>query len=467
MIIKREKEYRQLCEAYEAQENRLVILSGRLGVGKTTLVREFAKGKQTYFYQALDCSGELQRKMLCRSWEQAYSLKPLDMSGQSGIAQTRKLADKDTYLGLFYRACNASGEKTVIILEDFVRIAKNDPQLYSDIVTLMKEEKNVMVILTVSTLTWREEEAKIEPRSFVGQITDRIALETFRFLDLVKYFPGVSMEKIIQIYALLGGVPGYLKYWDASKPVRDNVIALFLAPDAKLADEATHYLRTNLRELALYNTVLCAMTDGVVRLNDMHAATGFSRAKISVYMKNLKQLGVVDKFRTMEIKCQDQEIKGMYGITDPLVHFWYRFVYPNQTLLLNGEPERFYERMIAPELEHYTAIYFERVCGQYLELMNLYKKLPMVYSKAGAWYGKAGRIPMLAADQDGNLLLMYSKWSEEKFSREDLEQILHYLVSVGINPEYYYLFSKSDFEPKLREKASYVKNMQLVDLKDL
>lgn len=467
MIIKREKEYQQLCEAYEAQENRLVILSGRLGVGKTTLIKEFSKGKQTYLYQALDCSGELQRKMLSHSWEQAYSLKPLDMSGQSGIAQTRKIADKDTYLGLFYRACNAQEGKTVIILEDFVRITKNDPQLYSDIVTLMKEEKNVMVILTVSTLTWREEEAKIEPRSFVGQITDRITLEAFSFLDLVKYFPGVSMEDIIQIYALLGGVPGYLKYWDTSKSVKDNVIELFIAPEAKLAEEATHYLKTNLRELALYNTVLCAMTDGVTRLNDMHEITGFSRAKISVYMKNLKQLGVVDKFRTMEIKCHDQEIKGMYGITDPLVHFWYRFLYPNQTLCLNESPENFYEKIVAPELESYTAVYFERVCGQYLELMNLYKKLPIVYSKAGAWYGRDGRIPLLASDQDGNMLLMYSKWSEDRFSKEDLEQILHYLVSAGINPEYYYLFSKSDFEPKLREKASYVKNMRLVDLKDL
>ena len=32
MIIKREKEYRQLREAYEAKENRLIILSGRFGV---------------------------------------------------------------------------------------------------------------------------------------------------------------------------------------------------------------------------------------------------------------------------------------------------------------------------------------------------------------------------------------------------------------------------------------------------
>jgi hypothetical protein len=40
-------------------------------------------------------------------------------------------------------------------------------------------------------------------------------------------------------------------------------------------------------------------------------------------------------------------------------------------------------------------------------------------------------------------------------------------MTAGINPEYYYLFSKSDFDEELRKKASYVKNMRLVDLNDM
>jgi hypothetical protein len=91
----------------------------------------------------------------------------------------------------------------------------------------------------------------------------------------------------------------------------------------------------------------------------------------------------------------------------------------------------------------------------------------MSYEKAGAWYGKDGSIPMLAINQEGNLLVMYSKWSKEKFSTGDLEGILQYLMTAGINPEYYYLFSKSDFDEELRKKASYVKNMRLVDLNDM
>jgi hypothetical protein len=331
----------------------------------------------------------------------------------------------------------------------------------------MKEEQNIMLILTVSTLTWREEEAKIEPRSFVGQITDRITLEPFSFVELVKYFPELSTADVIQIYALLGGIPAYLRFWDTKETVRENILRLFLCKDALLSEEAVHYMRMNLRELALYNTVLCAMTRGVTRLNDIHMETGFNRAKISVYMKNLKQLGIVGKSVTQGIKCHDQEQKGMYEITDPLVHFWYRFVYPYQTLRDMVEPSDFYDRIVAPDLESYTAFYFEKVCGQYINLMNVYHKLPVEYDMAGAWYGKDGRIPMLAQNNDGHLLVVYSKWSEESFLTKDLEEILQYLMSAGINPEYYYLFSKSDFDSELTAKASFVKNINLVALKDM
>lgn len=471
MITGRKRELQQLQEAYEAPENRLVILSGRKGVGKTALLQEFSKEKRVFFYQAAECSDRQQMILFRRSWEQLYGMgeqSELAGSGEnmSGIAQSQKKSQEDGYLGMFRRACRKFPEKTVIILEDYLRMVRNDETLYREIVTLLQEEA-VMVVLTASTVVWREEEMEIPVRPFVGCITDRIRLEPFQFLEMVQYFPKLPVGDIIQIYALLGGIPGYLKYWDSTKSVKDNVITLFVKPDAVLGPEAGHYLKTTLRELSLYNTVLCAMTGGITRLNDIYTVTGFSRAKISVYMKNLKQLGVVNKVNTISIKCNDQEVKGMYEITDSLIHFWYRFLYPNQSLWKETGPEEFYKRVIEEELESYTAIYFDKVCVQYLELMNRYHKLPIRYEKAGFWNGKEGQIPLLAKDKEGRILFMDTKWKEEAFSTGDLEKILHYLMQAGISPDCYYLFSKSDFEDGLRKKSDFVNNMYLVDLKEL
>lgn len=466
MIIKREKEYRQLREAYEAKENRLIILSGRFGAGKTTLVRQFAQENAGYYYQAAECAPERQKQLLNLCWDRLYD-EGRSASEQSAISRIQQTVSRNTYLGIFSEICHRTEGKTLIVMEDFDLIAKNDPDFYRDLVTLMDQEHNLMLLLTVSTWNWREAEAKLEPRSLVGKITDRILLPEFRFLEMVKYFKGLSMVEVVQIYALLGGVPGYLKYWDTGKTIQENVVRLFVREEGILRGEAERYLRSELRELSLYNTVLGSMQEGVVRLNDIHERTGFGRAKISVYMKNLKQLGVVDKCKTFALRCQDHEKKGMYEITDAIVHFWSRFILPYKTVLAVMTPEQFYEQIIAPDLEAYTAVYFERMCVRYLGLMKEYKNSGLLNGRSGAWYGEKGTIPMVMEDREGRILLMYTKWSSEPFTRKDLERNLRYLVNCDVNPDQYYIFAKSGFDAELRQKAQRVKNMHLVDFSNM
>lgn len=59
--------------------------------------------------------------------------------------------------------------------------------------------------------------------------------------------------------------------------------------------EAENYISIELRELSVYNTILAALASGNNKLNDLFLKTGFSRAKISVYMKNLMAFDVVEK----------------------------------------------------------------------------------------------------------------------------------------------------------------------------
>lgn len=462
MIIKREKEYRQLREAYEAKENRLVILSGRCKTGKTTLVKQFVQEYQGYYYQAAECARERQKQLLNLCWDRFYGNEQSEEL-PSAISRIQQTVSRNTYLGIFSEMCRRREGRTLIVIEDFNRIAKNDPDFYGDLVKLLEQEEHLMLLLTVSTLNWREEEANVEPRSLVGKITDRIVLREFDFLEIIKFFKGLPMVDVVQIYALLGGIPGYLKYWDPDQSVRDNIIRLFVRTDGELQNEAERYLRSELRELSLYNTVLGSMQEGVVRLNELHERTGFGRAKISVYMKNLRQLGVVDKCKTIDLKCQDREKKGMYEMTDALVHFWSHFILPNQTARSLLTPEHFYDQMVKPYLDAYTEVYFERMCVQYLGLMEEYQKDTPSKGREGAWYGEKGTIPMVMEDREGGVLLMYAKWSAEPFTRKDLERHLRYLVSCDIKADQYYIFARSGFDAGLRQKAQRVRNMHLVD----
>lgn len=52
----------------------------------------------------------------------------------------------------------------------------------------------------------------------------------------------------------------------------------------------------------------------------MYAHTGFSRAKISVYLKNLMELELVEKV-----------LPGTYEICNAFVRFYFCFLFPHQT----------------------------------------------------------------------------------------------------------------------------------------
>ena len=72
-----------------------------------------------------------------------------------------------------------------------------------------------------------------------------------------------------------------------------------------------------------------AIAKGENKLNDLFLYTGYSRPKISVYMKNLSHFDIVEKVVSFETGGWDNAKKGIYRIKDTYVNFFYRFVYPH------------------------------------------------------------------------------------------------------------------------------------------
>lgn len=76
-------------------------------------------------------------------------------------------------------------------------------------------------------------------------------------------------------------------------------------------------------ELSAYSTILAAIARGENKLNDIFHATGFSRAKISVYLKNLANFNIVEKVVSFETGGWENAKKGVYQIKDTFVNFWF------------------------------------------------------------------------------------------------------------------------------------------------
>ena len=197
-----------------------------------------------------------------------------------------------------------------------------------------------------------------------------------------------------------------------SQGVRENICAHILSPQGFLYGKAEETIRSQLRELSVYNTILETLASGKHKLNDIYQATGFSRAKISVYLKNLMEFDVVEKVYSFETGGWQNAQKGLYQIKDTFINFWFKFVYPYLSDLHWMGAEEFYARHIAGGLEEYLKRYFVNVCMEYLELQELIGKLPLKIHKMGTWIGKKGQIDIIAQNSVRENIICLCNWSE-------------------------------------------------------
>lgn len=439
MFVGRKNELAKLNDVYGKDGLPVVILYGREGMGKTTLAREFGREKEYVYY-------------LGRELSQKEQLLYFD--------SVQKRVDFKV---------NA-GKKVCLIIDEFDVMYKAYKTFFEDLEEMIGQESwqnQVMVILVSSSVQWIENQMVEEMGSFAARIDSFIKLKEFTFLEMVNRFPENSTEECITIYSILGGVPEYLEYWNPSQTIRENILRLILKKDGILRKEASRFLKTSLRELPFYNTILSVLAEDEPKLNYLYNRTGFSRAKISVYIKNLIQIDVAEKYFSFEPKKKDSAMKGLYGISDRFIHFWYKFVFPNLPALEFGDAEDFYDNYIRDELSAFVEQTYEKVCREFLVLMNQYGKLPVRFEAPQTFYGKEGRIPLVAAGEQGKILVGLCKWELEPMGNTDFEQLFKLTEQMGQEADYYYLFSKEGFTNELSVMAKGMDNIQLIDLESL
>ena len=259
----------------------------------------------------------------------------------------------------------------------------------------------------------------------------------------------------------------YNNRWNSKKDIRSNICKHILSPNGYLFEEAERYIGSELRELAIYDTILAAIAAGYRKLNDLFNQTGFSRAKISVYMKNLAAFEVIEKVSSFETGGWENAQKGIYQIRSNYVNFWFRFVYPHLSDLYMMTPETFYDTYIEKELDDYMNRYFVQVCMEYLELLNMVEKLPIRIHKAGTWVGKTGNIDIIAQDSARNNLIGLCNWSRPELTYKMCEKLFDTMKKAKLKSDHYYLFSAKSFDQELLEKAKEDERLVLVDMTQL
>ncbi|MBR2045240.1 MAG: ATP-binding protein [Agathobacter sp.] len=305
----KQSELKKLEDLYATSGNQLVVLYGPMNCEKESLIGSFIGDKKYFYYRARKASDVEQLRMMGEEISRKYDVK----------------LQKYTYDEYFNRVKSGDPTKLVVVIDEFEQIAKKDTSFIDAIVKLKNRRLYpgpVMVILASSSIVWAEQDMNEVLGDAVKKIDARIKVPNLNFLEVVRVFPELSVSDTIKIYGVLGGVPGYLSRWNKQKSFKQNICELILSEDGYLYDMAEKIVSSELRELSVYNTILLAIAKGENKLNDLFHYTGYSRPKISVYMKNLSHFDIIEKVVSFETGGWDNAKKGVYRIKDTYVNFY-------------------------------------------------------------------------------------------------------------------------------------------------
>ncbi len=447
----RKTELHNLEQLYRQSGNQIVVLYGRRENQGRELVQQFCQGKKSFYYYAPEISIKAQKSRMRREIETCYEVSLPE-------------EDYDTY---FKRVKSGDASKLVLVIEEFQHIMKKDEQFFASILKL-KEKKlypgPVMILLYSTDIPWVEQEMPQMLGKSAKKLDETMKLQELRFLELVRSFPDYSLRQNVAVFGIVGSVPEYFCHWDGQKDIKENICEHILSEDGYFHDRAEELIKSQLRELSVYHTILEAMASGKRKLNELYQETGFSRAKISVYLKNLIAFDVVEKVCSFETGGWENAQKGLYQIKDTFTNFWFKFVYPHLSDLYRLSAEEFYNQYIEDELENYLNRYFIKVCMEYLELLDSVHKLPLEIHKMGTWIGKKGKIDIIAQNSVRENLIGLCNWTEPQMTFEMCQQLFESMEQAKVSANFYYLFTAKGFDEDLIKMVSKEERILLVDM---
>lgn len=467
MFIGREAELQFLNDKYEEDGGQLIVLYGRRRVGKTETLREFCKDKPHVFYS---CTQTTDRAQL-----RNFSTRML----QSDIPARNYISTFDDWEKAFRAVLDLPhGEhKKLLVIDEFpymCRSNKSIPSILQNLWDFEFRDSNVMIILCGSAMSFIEKELLAEKNPLYGRATGIYKMKEMGFYDAVKFFPHYSARDKVLAYAVLGGIPHYLRQWNPKLSVGDNIKKHILTKGSVLYSEVEFLLHQELRETSMYNSIIEAVALGNTKLNDISQKSLIDdTSKTCVYLKNLIELGIVEREFSVDAKIKEHANtnRGIYRLTDNFFRFWYTFGFSNYSQLEDGDVDGVYEYVVKPSLHEFASFAFEDVCREFIRQKQKANELPFRYSRMGRWFGKTTvrddrevsgvrnaetEIDILCIDRSAKAYLVGEcKFKGTPFSYAEYLDTMAKLAPVKEKSTFYYaLFSESGFDGRIASEAA-------------
>jgi uncharacterized protein len=416
-FVNRTRELRVLEDHLARPGAGFFVLYGRRRVGKTELLRHAIAGAEATAYHVATRSTiveELAR--LSRELARAWQIPLLDV---------QPLRSTDALIALL----EGLERPATLVIDEFPYLVQSDgglPGMLQAAWDRSLSHKDLKLVFCGSSVGMMEETFLLPTAPLFGRRTGQLRLAPLPPRHLADLFPGWGTVDLVELAALVGGVPGYLTRFEPERSLHDNLARHLLTPGEPLYEELPFLLREELREPRVYQAILATIAGGSRKFGEISSKVGLDRANLSRYLSILAELGLVVREVPVTERRPEKSRKGLYRIADPFVSTWYSFVHPLRDRIERGETDQVMHDSVIPQLPRHLGLAVEPVWRDLLLELGDSDLVPFQAAVGGRYWSATAEFDVVLFDGPrSHALVCEIKWSANPVSVNLLDHLRH------------------------------------------
>lgn len=324
MFVNRVDEVAALRAWWSDASSRLGLVWGRRRVGKTALLQHVAGDLPTVFHTGAGRPVEQDLRLL------SHRVAGVVPGGRD--LERNPLRDHDDLFDHLARA----DEQVLLVLDEFPEMVSTSPELPGVLRAHLDDpDARLKVLLAGSAV--RSMEALQEARApLYGRVDLALQVHPFRPHEAALMLPGLPPDDLALVTAIVGGVPMYLRWWDAEADVAHNLRRLVATPGGRLLVEGQLVLSTEAESGDLAERTLRAVAAGRTRHSEVSDAV---RADATRTLDRLVALRLLE--RLVPVTDDPRRTRRrVYRVADDFLAFWLGVVDRHRTEIERGLGEQ-------------------------------------------------------------------------------------------------------------------------------
>ncbi len=456
MKVERKQEIEKLTKFYDNPNINVAAVFGRKGIGKSTLLREFAAQKNGICFAAYSTTDQEELKLAAKAF------------GKENLESVRELCEEVM--------ARAKEEPLLFVIDNYPDFVKADPGFEEALIEYVTGEwRNYQIKLILCGDSYLNMEKYIYgKKSHWKEVqVERITISPMSFREASDFISPEYPEEKLLLYGITGGIPFHLDKIEGLS-LEEAIKETFLESRRGGHLLPEEIMGIELREFAYYNRMLSTLAKGLQRVNQISLEVGKPKDVVVPYMNTLMSIGMVTKDTVITEKTNRK--KTRYSIVNTSDLFWFKYIAPYMDLYFKGDVNSLIT-VILSSMGDYLQEVFIRLCKEYLETLSKENKLPFTIDEIGNWWvndeekGTSEGFDLVALGKhEDKPATIYGRcyYNDKPIEISELKALIDLTKRVEREGDtYYIIFSSEGFNENAQTVAATIKNIMLVTLDDV